>query len=244
MSESTRVAIVTGASGGIGRAAAERLAQDGLAVVVGYSGNAVRAEETVSTITAAGGTASAFGADVADEADVAALFDHADARYGGIDVVVNAAGIMLLKPLVEIDFADFDRMLRINVRGAFIVTQLAARRIRVGGAIINVSTTVTRLASPTYSAYAATKGAVDAATLIFAKEMRGRDVTVNAVAPGPTATPLFFDGKSQQVIDTIAAAAPLGRLGVPTDIAEVVSFLAGPGRWVNGQVIYTNGGLA
>ena len=239
-----RVAIVTGASGGIGRAAAERLAQDGLAVVVGYAGNPARAEEAVSAITAAGGTASAFKADVADEAEAAALFNHAEAQYGGIDVVVNAAGIMLLKPLLGLDFADLDRMLRTNVRGTFVVAQLAARRIRNGGAIINFSTTVTRLATPTYSAYAATKGAVEAATLIFAKELRGRDVTVNAVAPGPTATPLFLEGKSQELIDTIAAAAPLGRLGVPADIAEVVSFLAGPGRWINGQVIYANGGLA
>lgn len=244
MSESIRVAIVTGASGGIGRATAKRLAQDGLAVVVGYSGNPARAEEAVSAITAVGGTASAFKADIADETEAVALFDYTEAQYGGVDVVVNAAGIMILKSLLEIDFDDFDRMFRINVRGTFVVTQLAAQRIRNGGAIINFSSTVPRLASPTYSAYAATKGAIDAATLVFAKEMRGRDITVNAVAPGPTATPLFLDGKPQAVIDTIAKAAPLERLGAPTDIAEVVSFLAGPGRWVNGQVIYINGGLA
>jgi len=244
MPDSTRVAIVTGASGGIGRAAAARLAQDGLAVVVGYSGNPTRAEEAVSAITAVGGTASAFKADIADEAEAVALFDYAQAQYGGVDVVVNAAGIMILKSLLEIDFDDFDRMFRINVRGTFVVAQLAARRIRNGGTIINFSSTVPKLASPTYSAYAATKGAVDAATLVFAKEMRGRNITVNAVAPGPTATPLFLDGKSQAVIDTIAKAAPLERLGAPADIAEVISFLAGPGRWVNGQVIYTNGGLA
>lgn len=244
MSESTRVAIVTGASSGIGRATAERLAQDGLAVVVGYSGNRARAEEAVSGITKAGGTASAFKADIADEAEAEALFDHAEERYGGVDVVINAAGIMILNPLVEIDLDDFDRMLRTNVRGTFVVTRLAARRIRGGGAIVNFSTSVTRTAPPTYSAYAATKGAVEAATLIFAREMRGRDVTVNAVAPGPTATPLFLDGKSQELIDNIANANPMERLGAPTDIAEVVSFLAGPGRWVDGQVVYANGGFA
>ena len=244
MASNGRVAIVTGASGGIGRATAERLARDGFAVVVGYSGNADRAGEAVAAITAAGGAASAFQADIADEAEAAALFDHAEATYGGVDVVINAAGIMILAPLIEMNLDDFDHMFRINVRGTFIVTQLAARHVREGGAVINFSTTVAKTAYPTYSAYAATKGAVEAATLIFAREMRGRDVTVNAVAPGPTATPLFFEGKTPEQIAASTNAAPLGRLGEPADIAEVVSFLAGPGRWVNGQVVYANGGVA
>lgn len=245
MSEAPRTAIVTGASGGIGRAVAERLGRDGLAVVVGYAGNPDRAEQTVAAVReAGGGTASAFAADVADEAAAAALFDHAEAEHGGVDVVVNAAGIMILKPLVELDFDEFDRMMRTNVRGTFVVSKLAAQRVRAGGAIVTFSTTITRLALPTYGAYAATKGAVEAATLIFAKELRGRDVTVNAVAPGPTATPLFLDGKPQEVVDGLAKAAPLERLGLPADIAEVVAALAGPARWVNGQVVYVNGGLA
>jgi 3-oxoacyl-[acyl-carrier protein] reductase len=239
-----RVAIVTGASGGIGRAAALRLAADGMAVVVHYAGNRDRAQETVAAITAAGGTATAIGGDVADEAAMTALFDATQERFGGIDVVVHTAGIMPLAPIAEMDLAVFDQVQRTNVRGTFVVDQLAARRVRAGGAIINFSTTITRLQNPTYGAYAASKGAVEALTLILARELRGRDVTVNAVAPGPTATPLFLDGKPQQVIDHIASLNPMERLGTPEDIAEAVAFLAGPGRWVNGQVLFANGGAA
>jgi 3-oxoacyl-[acyl-carrier protein] reductase len=244
MTESTpRVAIVTGGSGGIGRAVAERLAADGMSVLVHYAGNAVRAKETVDAIVATGGTASAAQADVADENEVAALFDEAERRYGGVDVVVHTAGIMLLSPLAELDLDDLDRMHRTNIRGTFVVDQQAARRVRSGGAVINFSTSVTKIALPTYTAYAASKGAVDAMTLILARELRGRDITVNAVAPGPTATPLFLEGKEQSVIDHMAGMAPLERLGTPVDIAEAVAFLAGPARWVNGQVLYANGGI-
>jgi 3-oxoacyl-[acyl-carrier protein] reductase len=171
------------------------------------------------------------------------LFDQVEGDLGGVDVVVNTAGIMLLSPLVDLDLADFDRMHRTNVRGTFVVNQQAARRVRSGGAIINFSSSVVKIALPTYTAYAATKGAVDAITLILAKELRGRDITVNAVAPGPTATALFLDGKPQQVVDNLKAMAPLERLGEPADIAEAVSFLAGPARWINGQIIYANGGV-
>jgi 3-oxoacyl-[acyl-carrier protein] reductase len=238
-----RIAIVTGASGGIGHVVAVRLAEAGMAVAVNYSGNRERARAVADEITAAGGRAMVVGADAADEAQVGALFDRVEAEFGGVDVVVNTAGIMLLSPLTELNLDDFDRMHRTNVRGTFVVSQQAARRVREGGAIINFSSSVTKLALPTYTAYAATKGAVDAMTLILAKEMRGRDVTVNAVAPGPTATPLFLDGKPQQAIDTLRNMSPLERLGEPTDIAEAVAFLAGPARWVNGQIIYTNGGM-
>jgi 3-oxoacyl-[acyl-carrier protein] reductase len=157
--------------------------------------------------------------------------------------VVHTAGIMLLSQLVDLDFADLDRMHRINIRGTFAVDQQAARRVRSGGAIINFSSSVVKIALPGYAAYAATKGAVDAITLILAKELRGRDITVNAVAPGPTATPLFLDGKSRKTIDELASMPPLERLGMPADIAEAVSFLAGPARWVNGQILYVNGGV-
>jgi 3-oxoacyl-[acyl-carrier protein] reductase len=238
-----RVAIVTGGSGGIGQVTAERLAADGMTVVINYAGSPAPAKEAVNAIIDAGGTASAFQADVADETDVAALFDYADQTYGGVDVVVHTAGIMLLSRLVDLDLADLDRMHRINIRGTFVVDQQAARRVRSGGAIINFSSSVVKIALPHYTAYAATKGAVDAITLILAKELRGRDVTVNAVAPGPTATPLFLDGKSQETIDELASMPPLERLGMPADVAEAVSFLAGPARWVNGQVLYVNGGV-
>ena len=239
-----RVAVVTGASGGIGRAVAARLAADGTAVVAHYGGNSARATEVVDAITAAGGRASAAQADIADEREVAALFDQAEQAYGGVDVVVNTAGIMLLSPLADMDLDDFDRMHRTNLRGAFVVAQEAARRVRPGGAIINFSSSVVRLALPTYSAYAATKGAAEAMTLILAKELAGRDITANTVAPGPTATPLFLDGKDESTIDRMAQMNPMGRLGRPDDIADVVSFLAGEGRWVNGQVLYVNGGAA
>jgi 3-oxoacyl-[acyl-carrier protein] reductase len=150
---------------------------------------------------------------------------------------------MLLSPLTELNFDDFDRMQRTNVRGTFVVSQQAARRLRAGGAIVNFSSSVTKIALTGYTAYAATKGAVDAMTLILAKELRGRDITVNAVAPGPTATPLFLEGKPQAVIDHLKSMSPLERLGQPDDVAEVVAFLAGPACWVNGQIIYANGGV-
>jgi 3-oxoacyl-[acyl-carrier protein] reductase len=239
----SRVALITGGSGGIGKAAAERLAHDGMAVAVHYAGNKTNADDTVAAIEAAGGAAIAVGGDVADENQMAAVFDAAEAAFGGLDVVVNTAGIMPLAPLVELDLDTLDRIYRTNIRGTFVVSQQAARRVRSGGAIINFSSSVTKLAIPRYSAYAASKGAVEAMTLTLAKELRGRDITVNTVAPGPTATPLYFQGKDEATIQAAAKAAPLERLGVPGDAAEVVAFLAGPARWLNGQIIYVNGGI-
>ena len=238
-----RVAIVTGGSGGIGQAICRRLVADGMAVTVNYAGRTDEAELIVKAISESGGHAIAVRADVADENQVSQLFDATEESFGGVDVVVHTAGIMLLAPLSDLDLGDFDRMHRINLRGTFVVNREAARRLRTGGSIINFSSSVVKRAVPSYTAYAATKGAVDAMTLVLAKELRGRDVTVNAVAPGPTATSLFLDGKSEEVIDELAKMAPLERLGMPDDTAEVVSFLAGPGRWVNGQVVYDNGGM-
>ncbi|MGY1900971.1 SDR family oxidoreductase [Nocardia gipuzkoensis] len=238
-----RVALVTGASGGIGRAIGARLGAQGMAVGVHYAGNRGRAQDTADAVTAAGGQAILVSGDVADENAVTQMFDELDAAYGGVDVVVHTAGVMLLSPLVDLSFEDFDRMHRTNVRGAFVVSQQAARRVRGGGAIINFSSSVVKLALPGYGAYAATKSAVDALTLILAKELRGRNITVNAVAPGPTATPLFLDGKPQQAIDGLKNMTPLERLGQPEDIAETVAHLAGPARWINGQIIYANGGI-
>ena len=240
----TRVALVTGGSGGIGRAVAERLAKDGVAIGVHYAGNKAKADETVAAIVAAGGRAIPVGGDVADEDAMSAAFDAVEQEFGGIDVVVNTAGIMVLSPIATLNLDDLDRMHRTNIRGTFVVSQQAARRVRAGGAIINFSTTVTRTKFPTYGAYVASKAAVEAMTLVLARELRGKDITVNAVAPGPTATALFLNGKDEATIENLAKAAPLERLGTPDDIAESVAFLAGPARWINGQVLFANGGLA
>lgn len=241
---STRVALVTGGSGGIGKAAVRRLAADGYAVAVHYSGNKAAADALAAEIAERGGRAIAVGADVADETAVEALFDETVRAFGGLDVVVNTAGIMALGPIAEYGLDQFDRIVRTNLRGTFVVSRVAARRVREGGAIINFSTSVTRTQLPGYGPYVATKAAVEALTLVLARELRGRDITVNTVAPGPTATPLFLDGKDERTVETLAKAAPLERLGRPEDIAETVAFLAGPARWVNGQTLFTNGGLA
>jgi 3-oxoacyl-[acyl-carrier protein] reductase len=243
-STNTRVALVTGGSGGIGKAVVDKLVADGMAVAVHYAGNQAKADAVVADITGTGGKAIAVGGDVADENAMAAAFDTVQAEFGGIDVVVNTAGIMILSPVATLNLADLDRMHRTNIRGTFVVSQLAANRLRAGGALINFSTTVTRTSFPTYGAYVASKAAVEAITLVLARELRGKDITVNAVAPGPTATPLFLDGKDEATIANLSKAAPLERLGQPEDIAETVAFLAGPARWVNGQVIFANGGLA
>ncbi|WDZ83694.1 SDR family oxidoreductase [Micromonospora cathayae] len=239
-----RVAIVTGGAHGIGRRIVERLAADGFSVVLNYVTSKDDAERIVSTIVAAGGDAVAVRADVADEVAVAELFDVAERTYGGIDVVVHAAGVASHALLTELDLAELDRVHRTNVRGTFVVDQQAARRVRSGGAIVNISSTTPRLSQPGYAAYASSKAAVDAITLILARELAGRDVTVNAVAPGATATALFLAGKDEQTIARIAASSPMNRLGDPADTAEVVAFLAGPARWINGQVVYVNGGAA
>ncbi|GDY51028.1 3-ketoacyl-ACP reductase [Streptomyces violaceusniger] len=210
-----RVAIVTGGSRGIGHEAVKRLAADGYAVVIGYAGHREPAEAAAKDITAAGGRAVAVQADVADERQVATLFDTAESEYGGVDVVVHAAGRMYLAPIAELDLAELDTLHRTNIRGTFVVAQQAARRIRGGGALITFSTSIVGLALPAYGAYSASKGAVEALTMILARELRGRDVTVNTVAPGPTATDLFLDGKDEETIARMAAQPPLERLGTP-----------------------------
>ncbi|GII27993.1 SDR family oxidoreductase [Planotetraspora mira] len=238
-----RVAVITGGSRGIGNQVARSLAADGLAVVVVYGGNQAAAEATVQEIREAGGQAIAAQADVADENDMAAVFDLAEQTFGGIDVVVNAAGRMVLSTLAELDLKVLDEMHRTNIRGTFVVSQQAVRRLRPGGALINFSSSVVGLAFPRYSGYAASKGAVEAMTLILAREMRGRDITVNVVAPGPTATDLLYENNTEENLGRLAAAPPLERLGTAEDITAVVAFLASPeGHWVNGQVVRANGG--
>jgi 3-oxoacyl-[acyl-carrier protein] reductase len=240
----TRTALVTGGTGGMGRAIAARLAADGLDVAVAYTGSVDLADAAVKEIAEQGRRGAAFAADIADEEAVSALFDAVQDRFDHLDVVVHTAGINRPAALADLDLADFDEIHRVNVRGTFVVNQQAARRVHEGGAIVNVSTSMVRFAPPELSAYAASKAAVDALTRILAKEMRGRDITVNAVAPGPTATAAFLHSTSAEEQRQLAALPPLGRLGSPDDIAGIVSFLAGPaGRWVNGQVVYANGGF-
>jgi 3-oxoacyl-[acyl-carrier protein] reductase len=243
MSTQAKVAIITGASRGIGATVSERLAKDGFAVVVDYAGDAGSAEEVVRRIKGAGGTAITVQADVSDSVAVRKLFDQAEAAFGGVDVLVNNAGIMGTTPMIETDDEAFDRHIAINLKGTFNGMREAAKRVRRGGRIINFSSSVVGLYQPRYSVYAATKAGVEAMTHVLSKELRGREVTVNAVAPGPVGTDLFLKGKAQKLIDEIASLAPLGRLGTPDDIARVVSFLAGPdAAWVNGQVLRANGG--
>ena len=242
-----KVAIVTGGSRGIGASIAKRLASEGFSVVVNYAGRAAEAQSVVDEIRATGGRAEAIQADVSAPAQVAALFDQAATLFGGVDVLVNNAGVMQtgLVPLCETDDALFDRIVDTNLKGTFNTLRVAAKKVRAGGRIVNFSSSVTMLAMPGYSVYAATKSAVETMTLIFAKELRGRSITVNAVAPGPTATDLFLTGKSQEQIDHLSKMPPMERLGKPEDIAAVVAFLAGPdGGWVDGQTLPANGGLA
>lgn len=241
-----KVAIVTGSSRGIGAAIATRLASEGCAVIVNYAGRAADAEQMVRKIETAGGRAAAVQGDVSSPADSAALFDRAESLYGGVDLVINNAGIIQpgLTPLAETDDQMFDRIVAINLKGTFHMLRLAAKRLREGGRIVNFSTSVVGMKLPGYSIYAATKAAVEMITSIISKELRGRNITVNAVAPGPVATELFFSGKTEEQVAHLAKMPPLERLGEPEDIARVVAFLVGPeGGWVNGQTLRANGGL-
>jgi 3-oxoacyl-[acyl-carrier protein] reductase len=243
-SKFNKVALVTGASRGIGAAVAQRLARDGFTVVINYAGSQTPAEALVRRIEAEDGRALAAQADVADAGAVTRMFDAAEAAFGGVDVLVNNAGIMTLASLAESDDAIFDRQIAVNLKGSFNTMREAARRLRDGGRIINFSSSVVGLLQPTYGVYAATKAGIEAMTSVLAKELRGRGITVNAVAPGPTATGLFLDGKPKDVIERLARLAPLERLGTPEDIAAVVAFLAGPdGGWINGQALRANGGI-
>ena len=244
MESQIKVAVITGASRGIGAAIAERLARDGFAVIVNYAGRTAEAEATVRRIESAGGKAVAVQADVGSIDGARRLFDAAQAHFGGVDVVVNNAGIMRLAPIGETSEADFDAQIATNLKGTFNMLREAAARLRDGGRIINLSTSVIGLNLPGYAAYAAGKAGVEALTRIMAQEMRGRGISVNAVAPGPTATDLFLDGKSPELVDQLARRAPLERLATPDDIAGTVAFLAGAdGGWINGQVIRANGGI-
>ncbi|WP_337267673.1 SDR family oxidoreductase [Oryzifoliimicrobium ureilyticus] len=239
-----RVAIVTGASKGIGRAIAQRLATDGIAVVVNYASSAKAAEELVAKIADDGGKAIAVQADVGAKDAYRILFDAAEKSFGASDILVNNAATMSLSPIADVDDESFERQIALNLTGTFRGMREAARRLRDGGRIINLSSSVVGVYGQRYGAYAATKAGVEALTHVASKELGSRHITVNAVAPGPVETELFMDGKSEALVNTIIGNIPLGRLGQPDDIAAVVSFLASrEGGWVNGQVLRANGGM-
>ena len=245
MNKINKTALVTGASRGIGRAIAERLAQDGFTVIVNYAGNASAADEAVQSIIANGGNAVAIQADVASEEDVSRLFSAAKAVTGQLDVVVHSAGIMPMAKITPDGLADFDKVIHTNLRGAFLVLANAAQAVSDGGRIIALSTSVIAKSFPAYGPYIASKAGVEGLVHVLANELRGRNITVNAVAPGPTGTDLFFNGKSEEQISAIAKLAPLERIGTPDEIAAAVAALAGPdGSWINSQVIRVNGGFA
>jgi 3-oxoacyl-[acyl-carrier protein] reductase len=244
-SPSSRTALITGASGGIGKAVGRRLAKDGFDLVVHHAGNPAKAEELVAEIKQAGAKAIAIKADVAMASEVESLFKRSLAQFGRIDVVVHAAGIMPLFPISSGDVETFDKVISTNLRGTFLVLSQAARHMTPGGRIMAFSSSVLAKSFPNYGAYIASKAGVEGLVHVLANELRGRNITVNAIAPGPTGTDLFLSGKGEDLIKELANLAPLERLGTPEDIAGVVSFLAGPdGGWVNAQVLRANGGFA
>jgi 3-oxoacyl-[acyl-carrier protein] reductase len=242
-----RVAIVTGGSRGIGKRIAERLAAEDHAVVIGYRSAAAEADAVVATIARDGGTAMAVAVDVADAAAVAGLFDATDSAFGGVDVVVHAAGMMITRPLADFQVAEIDAILRTNLLGAFLVNRQAMTRVREGGAIINLSSAVTRGTASGYSVYTASKAGLEAMVRTLSLELRGRDVTINAVAPGPTETEMlrteFAKPDGEALRQFIVGSTPRCRIGQPDDIADVILALAGPLRWIHGQVIHASGGM-
>jgi 3-oxoacyl-[acyl-carrier protein] reductase len=240
-----KVILVTGASRGIGASIARRLAAAGAKVVVNYAGGKDAAEQVVNEIRQQGGDALALQADVSNAAEVKAMFDAAIAHYGRVNVLVNNAGIMILKTIKDTTDEDFSRSFDINVKGTFNTMREAATRLADNGSVINFSTSVLRIMLPSYGTYVATKAAVEQLTRVFAKEVGNRGINVNSVSPGPTGTDLFFNGKSQEVIDRLASMSAFNRIGKPEDIANVIVFLASDeAKWISAQNIGVNGAMA
>ncbi|WP_299261538.1 SDR family oxidoreductase [uncultured Kushneria sp.] len=245
MSKQQKVAIVTGASRGIGRAIALKLAEGNFTVIVNYAGSAEKAQAVVTDIETAGGRAQAVQADISDAAAVERLFATTLERFGRLDVVVHNAGIMEMGHITTDSLDVLDRALSVNLRGSWLVMAKAAEVLEQGGRIIALSSSVLAKSFPGYGAYIASKAGVEGLVKVLANELRGREITVNAVAPGPVATELFFEGKSEEQVAHIAGMAPLERLGQPEEIAGTVAFLVGPdGGWVNAQILRANGGFA
>ncbi|WP_261512207.1 SDR family oxidoreductase [Chryseobacterium paludis] len=242
---SGKVVLVTGASKGIGAEVAKKLAEANAKVIVNYAGSKTEAEAVVSYIKENNGDAIAIQADVSKTEDVKSLFDQAIAHYGKIDVLVNNAGVMITKTILETTDEEFDRQFNINVKGVFNTLREAATKLADKGSIINFSTSVNRLMLPGYATYVATKSAVEQLTRVFSREVGNRGINVNSVSPGPTATALFLNGKPQDVIDRLASLNPFGRIAKTDDIASVVVFLASDeAKWINAQNIGVNGGMA
>jgi 3-oxoacyl-[acyl-carrier protein] reductase len=239
-----KVAIVTGASRGIGAATSERLAKDGFSILINYSSSDPTEAEAVATrVRAVGADVRLCRGSVSDPRTAKQIFDLAESDFGGVDVLINNAGIFELLTIAEMDDETFDRVVAVNLKGAFNFMREAANRMRNGGRIINISSSAVGLKQETYGVYVATKAALEAMTQIMSKEMRGRNISVNAVAPGQTATKLFLDGRSERELDRVAKMNPYERLGTPEDMAATIAFLCSPeGEWINGQVIRINGG--
>ncbi|WP_461001461.1 SDR family oxidoreductase [Streptomonospora sediminis] len=242
--QATRVALVTGASRGIGRAIAERLGADGMSVVVNYRTDRGAAQEVVDRIAHSGGTAVAAQADVSDPDELYGLFDAAERNFGGLDAVVSNVGFARFAPVTDATDEDFDAMFATNTRAGFIVLREAARRVRDGGRIVAVSAGATADHSPGTGVYAASKAAVEQVVRVLAKELGPRRVTVNNVLPGPTRTDALIGALTDETVERMVAETPLGRLGEPEDIADVAGFLASDdSRWLTGQSLRADGGM-
>jgi 3-oxoacyl-[acyl-carrier protein] reductase len=236
-------AIVTGGAAGIGAAISISLARRGFAVAINYRSGDREANDLVAAISEAGGVASAIKADIGVAGEAARLFDLAEKTLGGVDVLVNNAGRAIRKPLADFSDEEFDAVLRPNFFGAFSMMREAARRMRDGGRIINISMSHQGAPIPGYSVYAASKAALEEMTRVAARELGSRRITVNALRPGPTRTRLFLEGKTPEMIAHFAGQTALGRLGEPEDAAHVVAFLTSDeGGWVTGQAFAANGG--